>query len=309
MNTSEPAEAVGTVSKVHAWLSAARLPSLLLAVATILVGTTAAVPAPIDWLVALLAVVTAAALQLLCNLANDYGDAASGVDGAQRDGPQRALQAGWLGLGEIRTGMLAVGTVAVLCGLGLVFFALPPGPVARGIFVAAGAVAIAAALFYTIGRRPYGYRALGDLSVFVFFGPVGVLGACYLQSGMLSVAVLALACVNGLLTVGVLNINNVRDIDSDTAAGKTTVASLLGDRRARHYQAALVAGALAALLVWVVLSAHTVDGLSALAWVAFGAHLRAFYRADRRAAFDRLLGQLVMLIFGFSVLFAVCRLL
>lgn len=226
--------AVAPVSRARAWLSAARLPSLLLALATILVGTVAALPIAIDWPVALLAALTAAALQLLCNLANDYGDAASGVDGDQREGPRRALQAGWLRLAEIRGGMLFVGALAVICGLALVFLALPRQPLARVVFVAVGAVAIAAALFYTIGRRPYGYRALGDLSVFIFFGPVGVVGAYYLQTGSLSVAILALAFVNGLLTVAVLNVNNVRDIESDTVAGKTTVASLLGNRNARH---------------------------------------------------------------------------
>lgn len=251
----------------HAWLLAARPRTLPLACASILLGSGLAAQAQaFNPSVLLLALLTAIALQVLSNLANDYGDAATGADDEQRIGPTRAVSSGLLSAETMRRGMVVTATVAALLGLLLLFAAF--GTQWREIltFLLLGAASLLAAVTYTVGlgATPYGYRGLGDIAVFVFFGLLGVIGTYYLHSHQLSGLPFLPAAVCGLLAAAVLNVNNVRDIESDRRNGKFTLAVRLGREKALNYHWALLGMALLLTLLYLVALPVPVAGWSCL---------------------------------------------
>lgn len=208
------------------WLAGARPRTLPAAVAPVLVGTGAAAGVDaFDAGRALLALLVSLALQIGVNYANDYSDGVRGTD-ADRVGPTRLVAAGLASASVVRTAALVCFAVAAGAGLAL-------AAMTSWWLLAVGAAAIAAAWFYTGGAKPYGYRALGEVSVFVFFGVVAVVGTSYVQAErLLPQAVLASVPV-GLLACALLIVNNLRDIDGDAGSGKRTLAVVLGDRRTR----------------------------------------------------------------------------
>jgi 1,4-dihydroxy-2-naphthoate octaprenyltransferase len=208
------------------WLAGARPRTLPAAVSPVLVGTGVAValdgfrPVP-----ALLALVVALALQVAVNYANDYSDGKRGTD-ADRVGPMRLVGSGAAAPRQVLVAAGLAFGVAGVAGLGL-------AALSSWWLVAVGAVCIAAAWTYTGGPLPYGYRALGEVFVFVFFGPVAVVGTTFVQTGTLPGLAFAVSVPVGLLIVALLVVNNLRDIEGDAAVGKRTLAVLLGDRTTR----------------------------------------------------------------------------
>ena len=238
----------------QAWVLAARPRTLPLACASILLGSgLAASVGALNMAVLVLALLTAIALQLLSNLANDYGDAASGADDEQRIGPARAVSSGLLTAEKMRTGMIATATVAALMGLLLLVAAFGNQWGQILIFILLGAASLLAAVTYTVGLggTPYGYRGFGDIAVFMFFGLLGVLGTYYLHVQQLSWLPFLPAAACGLLATAVLNVNNVRDIESDARNGKITLAVRLGRENAIHYHWALLGLALLLTLIYL----------------------------------------------------------
>ncbi len=235
------------MNKTRVWLSALRLRTLPLATASIVLGSLlAAAEYAFSWTVALLCFATAILLQVLSNLANDYGDSKHGADSANRVGPSRATQSGKITAPAMRRAVLVFVCLCLAVGYVLIrkeSFA----------FHVAGLAAIAAAIAYTAGPKPYGYVGLGDIFVFMFFGIVGVFGCYYLHTHSLNLAILLPASSCGLLCVGVLNVNNIRDRESDREAGKITIPVRLGQKKARIYHWGLLAGAviLSAIYVWL----------------------------------------------------------
>jgi 1,4-dihydroxy-2-naphthoate octaprenyltransferase len=208
------------------WVAGARPRTLPAALAPVLVGTGAAVALGGFRLVpALLALVVALALQVAVNYANDYSDGRRGTD-ANRVGPMRLVGSGAAAPREVLVAAVLAFAVAAVAGLGL-------AALSSWWLVALGAVCIAAAWTYTGGPLPYGYRALGEVFVFVFFGPVAVIGTTYVQTRTLPGLAVAVSVPIGLLIVAILVVNNLRDIDGDALSGKRTLAVLLGDRRTR----------------------------------------------------------------------------
>ncbi|WP_241701666.1 1,4-dihydroxy-2-naphthoate polyprenyltransferase, partial [Cronobacter sakazakii] len=239
MNTSTHA-----VNRTQAWLESLRPRTLPLAFSAILVGSAlAGWQGYFDPVITLLALLTAGLLQILSNLANDYGDAVKGSDQPDRLGPLRGMQKGAITAPQMKRAIQL--TVALICvsGLALVYVACHSMADVLG-FLALGALSILAAITYTVGTRPYGYMGLGDVSVLIFFGWLSVLGSWYLQAHTLIAPVWLPATACGLLAAAVLNINNLRDIDSDRRNGKNTLAVRLGPVAARRYHVALLAGAL-----------------------------------------------------------------
>lgn len=239
------------------WASAARPRTLVLAVAGVALGTLlAASDGSFSARTAALTLLTAVLLQVLSNLANDYGDSRHGADSAARVGPERAVQSGRVTPRQMLRAVILSAGLSVVAGLGLLLSALPTiGPPAALGLLALGGAAVWAAWAYTGSAKPYGYAGLGDAVVFVFFGPVVVLGAYYLQAGRLPPVYGLLAAGAGLLATAVLNVNNLRDLEGDRLAGKLTVPARLGARSGRLYHLSLLMGApllalLAALLEW-----------------------------------------------------------
>ncbi len=217
------------------WVEGARPRTLPNAVAPVLVGTGAALGAGVVTPGrALLALLVAVALVVGVNYANDYSDGIRGTDD-DRVGPMRLVGSGVAAPSAVRTAAGVSLSVAALAGVTLVSLS------EQWWLLLVGAACLLAAWFYTGGKRPYGYRALGELAVFVFFGPVAVLGTVYVQSGPPSALAIAASVGVGALSAAVLVANNLRDIPTDTAAGKRTLAVLLGDRDTRRLYALLVA--------------------------------------------------------------------
>jgi 1,4-dihydroxy-2-naphthoate octaprenyltransferase len=208
--------------RVKAWVSAFRLRTLPLALASIGMGSfLAAADNSFRGDVVAWCALTTLFLQILSNLANDYGDTKHGADSAHRQGPKRAVQAGLITAAQMKTAMVVFAALSLLSGLLLLWTALgSAGLYVFLFFLALGLAAIWAAINYTAGARPYGYAGLGDIAVFTFFGLVGVMGTYYLQTQQLPGALLWPAASMGFLATGVLNINNIRDIESDRLAGK-----------------------------------------------------------------------------------------
>ena len=235
------------------WLLAARLRTLPLACSSILLGAgLAAHRGAFDGAIMGLSLLTAILLQILSNLANDYGDAVSGADNAERIGPQRAVVSGLITLKAMRLAMGLTALAAVVSGLFLLVRAFGEQWLQILAFVGLGGAAIIAAITYTVGKTPYGYRGFGDISVFVFFGLLGVLGSYYLFTHTLQWDLLLPATACGLLATAVLNINNVRDIETDAASGKITLAVRLGRDRAIAYHWVLLGAALLTTIAFLL---------------------------------------------------------
>lgn len=222
------------------WLDAIRPRTLPLAFVSIFLGAgLAAHQQQFSLTIFSLAFVTALLLQILSNLANDYGDNIKGTDNAERIGPSRAMQQGLISVQNMQRALgFNIALIAVV-GTTLLFFSLK-NPHDFVYFIALGLLAILAALFYTIGDKPYGYLGLGDLSVLLFFGWIAVLGSYYLFTGQINPILLLPATGCGLLCVAVLNINNLRDIDNDKNCNKLTLVVRIGMKNGQIYHLLLL---------------------------------------------------------------------
>ena len=237
------------------WISASRPRTLTLAVSSVVMGTLlAATVMELDGAIVFMTLLTAVLLQILSNLANDYGDSEHGADHAGRTGPARAVQSGMVSVRSMQKAILLLALLTVLSGAVLLWLSLgTAGLFILLAFAGLGLLAIWAAISYTTGSLAYGYVGLGDLSVFLFFGWLGVLGSYYLQAGYLLPNLLLPATSIGLFTVAVLNVNNIRDIQSDTLAGKQSIPVRLGLGRARTYHWMLIIGGLLAAFIYVLI--------------------------------------------------------
>jgi 1,4-dihydroxy-2-naphthoate octaprenyltransferase len=218
------------------WIGAARLRTLPLSLSSIFMGSfLAAKEQKFGILIFVFAVLTTVFLQILSNFANDYGDSQNGADNQERKGPQRAVQSGFITPKQMFTAVIAFGVLSFISGVSLIYISFGGfTPLFIG-FLIIGILAILAAYFYTAGKKPYGYAGLGDISVFIFFGIVGVFGSNFLFTQELNFVNIFPAIACGALATGVLNINNIRDIKSDKIAGKITIPVRLGERPAKQY--------------------------------------------------------------------------
>jgi len=288
------------------WISAFRPRTLPLALASILTGGfLAAATHQFNGPVLALAALTTVLLQILSNLANDYGDSQNGADSVHREGPQRAVQSGTISPAQMKRAMYLFGGLSLLSGLALLWVALGPERMAWLLgFLALGLAAIWAAVNYTAGDKPYGYAGLGDLSVFVFFGLVGVGGAYFLQTLTLPLPVLLPATALGCFATAVLNVNNIRDINSDVLAGKITIPVRLGPARARRYHWLLLVFGLACAVLYVAFNYR-----SPWQWLFVGAvplllfNAVQVWRRQEAMQLDPLLKQMALSTLVFTLLF------
>ncbi|MGF7137860.1 1,4-dihydroxy-2-naphthoate polyprenyltransferase [Roseimarinus sediminis] len=293
-------------NKIKVWLKAFRLRTLPLALANAVMGSFLALSDGLfRWPVFLLTVFTITFLQILSNLANDYGDAVSGKDNHQRVGPQRVTVSGLVSKSEIKSMIIAFvllsfvsGSLLIVVGLSnlswkeiLLFFVL-------------GIAAIVAAIKYTVGRNPYGYKGMGDIFVFIFFGLVGVMGTYYLHTHWLEVNLFYPAAAIGLLSVGVLNVNNLRDIETDTLTGKITLAVKQGAVFAKNYHVVLIATAFLFTTVYTVKEYFSPwQWLFALSVPLFVRHIIRVYNHQAAEELNAELKNLALTTFLFSLLF------
>ncbi len=279
------------------WILGARPRTLPAAVVPVVVGTACAAPHVVAWR-ALAALVVALALQVGVNYANDYSDGVRGTD-AQRVGPVRLVASGLRSAAAVRRAAFLAFGVAALAGLALAAAADP-----RLILV--GLASILAAWFYTGGTRPYGYQGFGELSVFVFFGLVATVGTAYVQApGWNATTQLATRAAGpvGLLACALLVVNNLRDVPSDTVAGKRTLAVRMGEARTRGFYAALVLLPFTGLFSFVLSRPTALTALLALP-LAVGP-IRRVAAGARGPALIPVLGETGRLQLAFGALLAV----
>jgi 1,4-dihydroxy-2-naphthoate octaprenyltransferase len=297
----------GTKTLISVWIDAFRLHTLPLALSSIITGSFVAVAErQYRWSVIILAVLTTVLLQILSNLANDYGDAIKGTDNENRVGPQRAVQSGAISTGQMKNAIIVFAALSLVTGLGLLYLALGNHFLTALLFFGLGLAAIAAAIKYTVGDHAYGYRGLGDLFVFIFFGLVAVMGTYYLNTLHLNWVVLLPASTMGLLSAGVLNLNNMRDIDNDRASGKHTLATVLDYQKARVYHAVLIGLAFLLAFVFVLSNFHSLwNFLFLLSAPLFLIDLIKIFRTAEKAALYPYLKRLALATLVFSILFGV----
>lgn len=290
-----------------AWISAARLRTLPLALSSILMGSACAIYYhDFSWSIFLLALLTTVFLQVLSNFANDYGDAISGKDDDGRIGPKRAVASGEISKEAMKKGLILFSALSFLSGVLLLLVALREYWLYLLIFLFIGLASIAAAIKYTIGKNPYGYNGLGDLFVFIFFGIVGVGGSFFLFHQSLEWMVLLPAVCIGFLSVAVLNFNNMRDIENDTKTGKITFAVILGLQRAKQYQYFIIIVAFLALIAFAFFQDFDLQQYLFLLVVPFFAQMiKAMIRENKPANFDPFLKKTALGTFVLSILFLI----
>ncbi len=295
------------MSKLQAWLYAFRLRTLPLAFSSIITGSFIAFSfdrEQFSWLVFLLCLLTTLLLQILSNLANDYGDSEKGTDNENRIGPMRAVQAGLLSFREIKTGIVVTVLLSLISGLALIFSATSNLGISVFFFLL-GIAAIAAAIKYTVGKSAYGYHGFGDVFVLLFFGLVGVCGSYYLQTNSFNASVLFPALSIGCLASGVLNLNNMRDAESDAMANKNTLVVKVGLENARSYHLVLVIAAFMFAIAFVFINFQsTMQFLFIITLPLFRRHIIQVKRTTQLKDFDPMLKQLALSTFIFSILFS-----
>ena len=295
-----------------AWISAMRLRTLPLAASSILMCSFLAAQAEsYQWPVLVLALLSAFALQILSNLANDYGDFMHGADHDGRIGPDRALQSGAISAASMRMAIVIVGWIS-FAPIALLSFVGTRGLDwwVKGVFVALGLLCILAATNYTSGPKPYGYYGFGDIAVFIFFGLCGVLGTYFLHTHALGAEIILPAITLGCFSTAVLNINNLRDIESDAQAGKNTLVVKMGAEAGRWYHLFLLFAGWGAA-AWYILKFSTPGApstrflfLAAAPFMLFDGVL-IFRNSDARSL-DPFLKKLAIGTFCFSVMFGSC---
>ena len=294
--------------KLKTWISAARPRTLPLSVSGILVGTALAMDKNFfDLLVFIFALLTTLGLQILSNFANDYGDGTKGTDNEDRMGPMRALQSGIISDKEMKNAMILTSVLTLGFAVILIYQAFGADHFLHSLlFFVLGVAAIAAAIKYTVGNSAYGYRGLGDVFVFIFFGLVSVAGVYFLYTHKLNFDIFLPAITIGLLSVAVLNLNNMRDQVGDKKAGKNTLVVMLGPEKAKKYHYFLILGALAAMLLFAFFNKNS--GGSFLYFLAFAPlllHLKTVHQNKIPSQLDPELKKVALSTFLLAVLFLI----
>ncbi len=299
-------------NKSKAWLKAFRLRTLPLSLSSIFLGSFLAHSVnAFDWRILLLASLVTLFLQILSNLANDYGDAVSGVDDDTRIGPQRAIQSGLISKDEMKKAIIVFGILALLSGVLLIWIGTQglDLKVFAGFFLL-GLLAIWAAIKYTVGKNPYGYKGFGDVFVFLFFGLTGVMGTFFLHTHFLAWDILLPASAVGFLSMGVLNLNNMRDRIEDQKHGKNTLAVKLGFKGSKVYHVSILLLAILSAVLFTIFNwSSPVQLLFLLSLPLILSNIISVMKINDPKNFDPLLKKLAMstllfvLTFGIGLIF------
>ena len=254
------------------------------------------------WVIILI-MLTTVSLQILSNLSNELGDYLSGTDGGSREGPLYSLAEGKISVEDFKRLIVLFVFLCCFFGSAMILTAFGKLFCAKGLaLVVLGACAVWAATHYTLGKRPYGYRGLGDIFVFIFFGLVSVMGGYFVVAGTLdSWTVILPATTIGCFSVGVLNTNNIRDMESD-ADTRVTIPLKIGERKAKIYQTALITIGWLTMFIFTAITFKSVWNLLYLLTLPlFIAHVAGVWRYHG-SALDKYLPMLVISSFVFSIL-------
>lgn len=296
------------MERFKAWFSAFRLRTLPLSISGIVVGSClAAYNGYFNSLVFILALLVTLALQILSNLANDYGDGTKGTDNENRVGPMRAVQSGKITPEQMYEALKINVLVVIFLTVILIYLAFGHSYFLYSLlFFFLGGLSVYAAMKYTMGESAYGYRGLGDIYVLVFFGFVSVVGSYFLFAKQLDHIVVLPSIAVGLLSVGVLNLNNMRDIESDKLSDKITTAVKLGKDKSKIYHLLLVVSAMVIGIVFAILYYTSFwNFLFLIAYIPLILHIKKIVKAQVSSDFDSQLKVLALSTFLFSLLLGV----
>jgi 1,4-dihydroxy-2-naphthoate octaprenyltransferase len=300
------------------WIQAARLRTLPLSVSGIIVGSMYALAYPTDnvltptavfnWRIFCFAILTTLGLQILSNFANDYGDGVKGTDNDDRIGPKRAIQSGLISPLAMKRAMIITSILTLISAIMLIYFAFRDTNLGYSLFyLVLGILAIISAIRYTVGNTAYGYRGFGDVFVFVFFGLVSTLGVNFLYSKQINFDLLLPATAIGFLSVGVLNLNNMRDEASDRKSNKNTIVVQIGAAKAKKYHYFLIVSAMILMVFFAIRTNFRFDQyLFLLAYIPLTNHLITVYKNIEPKLLDPELKKLALSTFALSVLLALC---
>ncbi len=288
------------------WLQAARPRTLPLSISGILVGGAMACGVgTFDPLVFILAILATLGFQVLSNYANDYGDGVKGTDMAGRVGPARAMQSGLLTASDLKRAIVITSSITIVIVIVLIYRAFGPDNLGISLlFFFLGLAAILSAIKYTVGKSAYGYRGLGDLFVFIFFGVVGVLGSYFMLSKQLELINVLPAITIGALSTMVLHLNNMRDREADQLVGKNTLAVILGKRGAVRYHVALLCIALSCWVLYLIISDYSIlIYLCCIAFIPLLINIKTVLGQKSHPLLDPELKKVALSTFLLSVLF------
>jgi len=295
------------MAQLKTWISAFRLRTLPLSISGAVVGSSYAYFLGFfDILIFVLVVLTTLSFQILSNLANDYGDGIKGTDNNSRIGPERALQSGAISPKQMKNAIIVNAILSTILALLLIYVAFGVSQLFSSlIFIVLGALSIYAAIAYTVGKSAYGYRALGDLMVFLFFGWLSVMGTYFLFAKDLNSMLLIPASAIGCLSAAVLNLNNMRDLETDLKSNKITLAGYLGKKSSKIYHFALILSAILLMLIFQYsISYSKIMYLSWIAFIPLIFHLKVVFFIKNPKDFDPHLKLVALSTFVLAILFA-----
>ena len=291
------------------WLGAMRLRTLPLALSSILAGIALSMErASVELLPAILIVLTTIFLQILSNFANDYGDFKNGADNTERIGPKRAVQSGVISATQMKNAIILLAVLSLVSGFSLLWLTLGN----RGLFLEAlsllviGLGAIAAAIKYTAGKNPYGYKGWGDFFVFLFFGIVGVGGTTFLLAGNITWSDGLLILTVGCLSTAVLNLNNLRDHINDAKTGKKTLVVKWGFEDAKFYHYVLIITALVSAAMFALLMNNPLFFIPMIVGVILVKNIVFVAKCNVPQALDSELKKVALSAFLYSFILLIC---
>lgn len=288
------------------YIQAARLRTLPLSLSGIIVGSfIAASQGAFNWSICVLALLTTTGFQVISNFANDYGDGVKGTDNEDRIGPERAIQSGAISPAQMLAAIKISVFITFVLAIALIYISFGKDDfVNLFIFFILGVMSIVAAIKYTMGKKAYGYSGFGDLFVFLFFGLLSVCGSYFLYTKKMDVTVFLPAISVGLLSVGVLNLNNLRDWKSDIKAGKNTLIVKIGSTFGKYYHYyLLISSLLFALLYTMIHYRSPYQFLFLIAYIPIFKHMNVVYTNKFPQLLDPELKKLALSTFLFSILF------
>ncbi len=287
------------------WIQAARLRTLPLSVSGIIVGSFYAMSqALFNWNIVILALLTTLGFQVLSNFANDYGDGIKGTDNEDRVGPKRAIQSGVISPKEMKNALIITSLLTLVSAIALIYVAFKDHNLLFSfIYLLLGILAIVAAIRYTVGNSAYGYRGFGDLFVFIFFGLVSTLGIYFMFAKEMDWVLILPATSIGFLSVAVLNLNNMRDEESDRKSNKNTIVVKMGAENAKVYHYFLIISAMILMLVFSYFKDFTFDQyLYVIGFIPLLKHLKTVYTNKNPKELDPELKKVALGTFALSVL-------
>jgi len=314
---------INSKKKLKSWISAARLETIPLSISGIIIGSFYSFfLQKFDILIFILALLTAISYQILSNFANDYGDGILGTDD-NRIGPKRSIASGEISTSELKKAISINIFISVSLSYFLIKYSFGTNYYLLLIFLFLSILSVVAAIKYTMGKSPYGYKGLGDIFVFVFFGLISVMGSSFLYTLKLDFNLLPIAVSLGFLCVGVLNLNNIRDIENDAKMKKKTIPTRIGFKLSKYYHNFLITLPIILTIFWANqfsifdYATHESDMkkenfeisynhfLIIVALIPLLFHLAKVYFAKVPMQFKPLLKQLALSIFLYSILIAI----